>query len=279
MRTLACIALVGIWLGTTPLLAQEEAAKQSQEQLARDRAEADTQTVYPPLRMQIVEPPEETEARNRREQEAADRERNDLEAQQVMATKTKELSLIGWAQIVISLLGFGALFYTLALTRRTARSAEAANAISADTAKRQLRAYVSMHANTVARRTNDVIGVVELINSGQTPAEILGYSCRVNIDSPWAQTAPELGQFREHRLLMGAGITNRFAAEQGVPWDTTRDLELSTCAISIRLFGYVRYKDVFGDEHSTYFAHMICGNGATPDAPLNIDRHGRNDGD
>ena len=240
---------------------------------------ADNRSDDAALRIRIVEPPEEAKARERREAVSAQNEKEDLEAQKGMAVSAAYAMYFTGLQLILSIGGFAGLFYTLYLTRAATRVAEESNEINRATAKRQMRAYLSMRANTLVRRTGDVTGLVEMINSGQTPAELLGYSCRVISDKAWPQDAPEFGHFREHRMSIGPGITNRFSVQEHLPWSAQRDQELATCGISLRLYGYVRYLDIFGDEHTTYFSHIICGEGQIVDAPMNIDKYGRNDAD
>lgn len=183
-RALVAAALAGsICCLSVPLLAQDQQTDPTNSELQANAAPTDPSFEYPPFRVRIVEPPEETEARERREQESNERERRDMDAQELVARKTEELTYVAWVQLVLSAIGFGALFYTLYLTRRATQSAEAANAISADTAKRQLRAYLSVTiARFVSGTTGEMIGAVQIDNTGQTPGEILECSCIAQFD-------------------------------------------------------------------------------------------------
>ncbi len=136
----------------------------------------------PPLTVQQLRPP--PPACDERCQAAEEREKDDLIAQRSMASSAEDLVGLTLGQILLGIAGVGLLFYTLHLTRqanraaiRAAKAAEDAVEATTDTAKQQLRAYIS--SGRILWRTYETgepkqvtgYGVaIEWKNNGATPA-------------------------------------------------------------------------------------------------------------
>lgn len=99
--------------------------------------------------------------------------RLDLDAQQSMARSTKQLVDLTRIQMLLGLVGAIGLGGSLFYAHKTAGHARRAVEVATDTAKRQLRAYVSVSEATpvgVAVGQRPLVRVV-LKNTGQTPAD------------------------------------------------------------------------------------------------------------
>lgn len=105
-------------------------------------------------------------------QEAEQREKDDLKAQEAMASSAEDLVVITWWQFGAGGAGITLLIYTLYLTRNATNAAIEANRIARESAERQLRAYVFVKNSRRTRRKDTDPWVIEahIKNFGQTPA-------------------------------------------------------------------------------------------------------------
>ena len=129
---------------------------QAQEQANPGESAAPAQEQPPPplpvpLPVQIIEDDESANARQRREAEAAQREKDDLLAQQGMNAATQAMNDVTQRMALYSListtlvaLGTGLLFWTLQLTRDANRSAREAVKVTSIIGEKQVQAYVSV---------------------------------------------------------------------------------------------------------------------------------------
>lgn len=99
-----------------------------------------------------------------------------LDAQISMAKSAKNMVWPSWSQVVLSLAGFCALFFTLILTAKTAKSAEKTVAVMRETSEIQNRAYVLTDQVNLTRVYDESGDKFQLIvefdfkNTGHTPA-------------------------------------------------------------------------------------------------------------
>ncbi|MGD2133379.1 MAG: hypothetical protein PVI23_11340 [Maricaulaceae bacterium] len=122
--------------------------------------------------VEIIEEPEAAETRERREQEAADREQADLLAQQGMDAATKRMAKYAFWQTMLIGIGTAALLYTLFLTRQANRAAWDAVRVAEEVGKRQTRAYVGGHSAALESAPGGGLYChFDICNFGQSPAE------------------------------------------------------------------------------------------------------------
>jgi len=145
---LSLIAVVG-WLIANPALSQQAEQQEPQSQGEGSAEQSNPTPFSVPVR--ILENPEQAEADKRSQQEASQREIEDLTAQQGMAKGTQDIVWLSKLQLALAFAGTLALLYTIALNRRATNAAVTANtntltAINQeqDNAQRQLRAYLSV---------------------------------------------------------------------------------------------------------------------------------------
>lgn len=133
-----------------------------------------------PLPVKIIEDDETAIARKASENETAQREKDDLVAQQGMhaATQamneaTQSMKQASWVSAGLVLLGTGLLIWTLHLTRKANEAAQEAVKVTRDIGRAQVRAYVNIGAvgieNLAVGETPKVR--LDIRNSGNSPAK------------------------------------------------------------------------------------------------------------
>ena len=139
-----------------------------------------TQQLPIPLPIQIIEDDEAASARKTSENEAAQREKDDLIAQQGMHTATQAMNeatqsmrLASWVSAGLVLLGTGLLVWTLKLTRSANKAAQEAVSVTREIGEKQTRAYIAIDDAAVVHVKDGSRPsiTVRFINSGQTPAK------------------------------------------------------------------------------------------------------------
>lgn len=191
-----------------------------QESDPGDAAAADEQqqanTLPPEISVRIIEDGEAAEARQRREEEAQERQIEDLIAQQRMAEVTEAMneatqrmaSYAYWSTIIIAI-GTALLVWTLMLTRHANISAREAVDETRKIGKAQLRAYVC-NTSTDVDIVNNIEGEMAYVfsrvftNLGQTPADDCRFavSWNVEIDGEFP-TGDGLGEGRSDEKAPG----------------------------------------------------------------------------
>lgn len=167
-------------------------AQQLPDQPIEQQTEGDRQqqgqesAALPGFPVRILEEPEQSESAKREQGEAAQREIDDLVAQQLAAKAADRSYKVGIAQTILAFFGTGALIYSLHLNRRATKAAEtgvlaARRAIEQEqaNAQRQMRAYITYSSLVVTSRpySSDANSLIagydfsfQLKNSGITPA-------------------------------------------------------------------------------------------------------------
>ncbi|WP_294312809.1 hypothetical protein [uncultured Sphingomonas sp.] len=153
----------------------------------------------------------------------------------------------------------------LAIAERNADAAAAQVAVAQDTAKRQLRAYISVEPGGVNEPVEGRCRLpIHIHNSGITPAHgVMVFSRFAIVDSPM-DFDPATA---EHGALIGG--TNDATFGPGVErWvyvyldeDFIRpyEAEIRDKKKALTHFGYINYSDAFGDTHETRFAFYHWG--------------------
>jgi hypothetical protein len=116
-----------------------------------------------------------------------------------------------------------------------------------DSEHRQLRAYVSIDRAAVTLNGRTLTAIVDLKNSGQTPAYELKTLSRLETDAagnPFSPLPLENAQF--HRALIGPGVTISPTATLEIPAGNTAIIpELQDGRAVIYLIGRTEYRDAF----------------------------------
>lgn len=215
--------------------------------------------------VRIVEDPIAAESRERRESEAAQREKDDLVAQQGMnaATQamneaTQSMNRAAWWSFGAIAIGTMLLIWTLFLTRQANRAAQAAVDATREIGEAQVRAYVSFEFDDlrcddagVGRDGDPRVKIVlrgRLVNSGQSPAIQTSTSFFIGIS----------GHQHEHKItgdeFFDAGQRATFIQSGGgVHQELSRTMSGSIDLIaSGKKFPYfiiaIEYTDVFGER-------------------------------
>lgn len=176
--------------------------------------------------------------------------------------------VIGWPIGITVWALFSTLMAIADQTRHTARAAKSTEdsvAISRETAKRQLRAYIEVivgDAMWQEREKGYRFGALPIIrNSGQTPAYKLRFVAKAGIlpsdltkDYFLSEVGDEVGETMlgiNQPMTMHAKVDD-FVHDGDV--QSTKDGEREKCLYT---WGMIRYVDCFGDEHFTRFCHRL----------------------
>lgn len=144
-------------------------------------------------------------------------------------------------------------------SERAADSAEQSVAIAADSAQRQLRAYVSNVA-TAARgfgRNFHFEATVTITNSGQTPAHDVTIKLAIVVATePFADFEINvIGPLSKSHLAAGAQLTPFHRLEDRL--DEANYQAILAGTKTLYLFGEVDYLDVFNKPHKTRFRFFL----------------------
>lgn len=245
---------------------QPQRAGQTEKGASRPTVGQSSTTVAPAA-TKAVEPAEPTEY-VRPCNPGQDRRGSDLCAQWKAADGTVESAVWAKWQTILSGLGLIGLFYSLHLTRKAVGEAKDATAVAdaalkaqEEHAKRQLRAYVAVEAETlnslqVGQRPAYLIIVR---NSGQTPARNVRLYVRHKITSRGSELGLEIEPYDVPAFVIGAASEVIRQREKKLPL-TLEQLRLITTGKCVQICkGVVLYEDVFGDEQMTRFSVQFEG--------------------
>jgi hypothetical protein len=136
------------------------------------------------------------------------------------------------------------------------------NRIARDTAKRQLRAYLSVIPKGITEGPNDTSGtvVISLKNNGQTPA----YDIRIAIatvitDFPIGDDLPNVPSEIMHSdgVIGGGSKTHFYRHFDSVDMQYLERVRDEEAAFLVH--GTVWYRDIFNEERKTHFCHHYRG--------------------
>lgn len=248
-----------------PVLGQAQEDGQTANQPA-EQAEAEIEPPAFPVR--ITETEAEREARKRIQNEAAERERADLVAQEGMNTATQRMaddaSLQTWFVGFGTLLVFGTLLLMIQANRAAIQAASAAQdsvTLMEEMSKRQLRAYVCVSNVRIENFKVFEIPTItfEVRNHGPTPAmdvEVIWRAERVYGD-PHRCKLSFNGMTWGSKFPLGAGHYVR----PSNPVENVLSMEFQDSFIvgegTYLVFGYIRYKDIFGVQRRTIFRNFL----------------------
>ena len=196
--------------------------------------------------------------------------RQDLYAQQDMARWAFWMLAVTIATLGVTATGVWLVKRTLEATLeavedtgKATKAMEAQNAIAKDTAERQLRAYISVESLVVENVEVGVVpnGVVNIINSGQTPAERLSLAAYLGY-AYVANPEPIFEIIDTNPLTCTVGPQRPYTAYPDAPavWTEAHAAEFAAGTFGIYIFGEVQYFDVFGKERFTRFRALFDKN-------------------
>lgn len=256
------IAAIALGLALScPGHAQEQA---QDEQGAGTQQQSLAHLLPAPIPVDIVEDQATAEARERREEEAAQREKDDLIAQQGMNEATQAMNdatqrMADFAYIQTWLVGTGTalLFATLFLTWQANRAAQAAVAVTRYIGKVQSEAYLTVanfsvgggleeHIYRQTVETGSVVISVSFLNRGLSPALLQSATVAVEIARDGAVLyEDDLSTVMEHRIVEAGG--NGFVSAR-VPYRFLVEEDFTEMhGASMRVQVSVDYKTRFGD--------------------------------
>lgn len=140
-----------------------------------------------------------------------------------------------------------------------------ANEIARDTAKRQLRAYLSIAGNDDCEVVvgAPVAANLTIKNDGQTPAHDVVVTVQVSRKAhpinP-ASFAVEPNEVADSKLMIAAGQSVYSYTELNATTQAEHDA-FAADAISYFTYGLITYRDIFDDEHATKFRLALQKNG------------------
>lgn len=217
--------------------------------------------------VEIIEDETETDARQRREQRAEQREIEDLIAQQGMDNATQRMADISEHQTLLILVGTVLLFATLLLTLqanraavRAAKAAEGTVEVTRDIARRQLRAYVGTELTVLKDLAAGKCPEMRIIikNFGQTPAYDIASWSEMEIMKPsearFVLTKSKPGG---KKVLNPSSTYSNYARKDEPLTDAEFEIIQSDTA-RLYWFGELTYRDAFDELHTTTFRYE-CG--------------------
>lgn len=173
------IAAIGLAVPSSAGSQSPESAVGEQSDSHRDGASSQREPLGFSLPVRILEEPGEAENAERQQHESAQREIEDLIAQQSMARSTEEIVLWTQLQFAIAFLGTGALLYSLYLNRKATLAAVEAASLAREAISVE-RAWVTYLQHSLIDVTDSVVGEIFIRegilislhwqNSGRTPA-------------------------------------------------------------------------------------------------------------
>lgn len=260
----ALIAIVG-WLIASPVLSQESEQQQPQSQGEGSAEQRNPAPFSVPVR--ILENPEQSEADKRSQQEASQREIEDLAAQQGMAKGTQDIVWLNKLQLALAFAGTLALLYSIALNRRATNAAVQGNANTLQAidqeqknAQRQLRAYLYVSAIALGYSAPAKLQIqMTYKNFGQTPAKSVRIRHVAGVGSI-VEEKMTFGGLEKQKLLNssdippGHEIAINYTFDMDIPDALIKQIEDKKLAIYF--WGTADYVDAFGSPQSLIFRRV-----------------------
>ncbi|MEC5325151.1 hypothetical protein [Aurantimonas sp. A3-2-R12] len=255
-----CAAIaVGLSVGITALGQAQEKADRSNGQAEDSQHAADKASFSIPIN--VIQNKAEAEAAQRREKEAAEREKADLLAQQGMDASTRAMNeatqdMRDYALYSTLLVGVGTtlLFVTLSLTWQANRAAQSAVAVTREIGEAQTRSYLTCTSGRL--RKSAVKGCMaikveaRLQNGGQSPAFGIRISGQVSING--TAIHPPFNVFA-HSSIVDAGKERTAESQDWIFRDIKGFGPSLPKGSRYGVMGTIHWRDVFGRGHETEF--------------------------
>ncbi|HET6940575.1 MAG TPA: hypothetical protein VFH89_00285 [Sphingomicrobium sp.] len=206
--------------------------------------------------------------------EADQYEQRDLIAQETTAGIAFWVALIAFFQLIATVIGLSFIKRTLDATwkavddtSKATKAIERQNEITEDTAKRQLRAYVTTEDHDIVGffRGGPTTLRTKIYNRGQTPAyDVMIWSIVCGtLDDPDTYKVKQRKKedFKQSRSMLGPGqwILHENACQ--APLDGDAYVGIVAGKLKLIFAGVVTYRDAFGKRHFTIFRQFYTGEG------------------
>jgi len=248
---------------------------QSQEKTQGKQGDAATQQkpaqkLPIPLPVKIISDKSTTEARERREAETSQREKDDLVAQQGMNAATQAMNkatqdMAFYSKLSTIFVGIGTvlLIWTLWLTWGANKAAVGAVDATREVGQAQLRAYLRAEVTSGTIEINKpVIFNVAIENYGATPANNVSVaSCLVvrNKDWSWDDESTPSGKAPNHTIHPRDKYWSILDIENNPPLGEKHYEAIKSGVMCIFGLADISYVDVFGTFRKTVFCIEFSG--------------------
>lgn len=262
-RSWMFFVVIGLAFSATLLEAQEQAQSPDGGENIQQQS---SQTLPIPIPVQIIEDDESAEAREAREQQASNREQDDLIAQNRMADAadamneaTQSMKNAAWWTFGAVTLGTALLVWTLLLTRQANAAAREAVTVTREIGRTQTRAYCGIDTITAVPVSHTEFKAGKLLhaeviikNFGQTP----GHKCsgRASLVT-YSQSQGMLRKIDRMPIRsiapLNPGANFTFWVLLSIPNDSNPPDE------RIVITGYWKYFDCFGCRRTSHFRYYF----------------------
>lgn len=264
-RAWVFIATLGIAFASVANAQGSEEQPIDQNTEGQGQQPSEAKPTPPGFPIRILEEPEQSEGAKREQQEASQREIDDLQAQNLAAESAQGAYRVGIAQTALAFFGTLALIYSLYLNRRATNAAVDAVKVSERTGVAQVRAYVGFGTSEIRFTGGPITTDIIFKNFGQSAAR----NTKICVRWYYGHEFCEAFEAREeHYQWVGAlapgqqsiaaidtARSDDAAVEGAKVIDSSGVLQGH---IKFWVFGEVRYKDDFGASHRTTFRVQLA---------------------
>lgn len=152
-------------------------------------------------------------------------------------------------------------FSSVREARKATEVAQRALAVTEDTAKKQLRAYLVFDGGEIPETSPQgmLYAVMKLKNCGQTPAFIthVGHAC-IASQSIFSRDLDAL-ELKPYTSVVGGGNTVQFHAANTLILLPNLKQEVAAGRMQVAVRIAIRYSDIYGEEQSAQFTRTIEG--------------------
>lgn len=246
---LACLSGEALAQDTVPSSTNSPSKEDASDGKAQDKQPGSDEFSLP---IRIIGDPGKAESADRRADESAKREQDDLAAQQSMAESTEQIVIISWFQFYLAAGGAAALIISLGLAIN-------ANSIARRVGKAQVRAYLSLK-EIECRVRNDGFHVRFITpNKGQSPA--LDVTVDIAFKVELKSSGRQVSKMKHSRLAVpdiasgDDGISQWFIFSADFIEIARMVIDSSTGCVAIGE-GVLWYKDVFNKRWEIPFCRF-----------------------
>jgi hypothetical protein len=198
--------------------------------------------------------------------EACQRNKEDLRAQQDMADAAWRMVLLGLCSLALTVVGVFLVWRTLVHTRAAAIAAREAVVVTREIGEAQIRTYIYAEPDVpILLPKRRVVVDFTIRNGGQTPAYRVRHLSWVGfLDHPLADNqgdlvAPEQGQrIPESVLPPGTKLVGQTGSDEALTGDEYNAIKQGEGGRALYLAVIVSYEDVFGIEWDAKFCFYVA---------------------
>jgi hypothetical protein len=267
---LAPIVLGIVVLGFVSGVQAQVGQNDEQRQTSPEENPADSSSFAIPI--EIIEDQAEADARQRREQEADQRQIDDLLAQQGMDQATQRMTDLAEKQTWLIGIGTLLLFVTLYFAYQANRAAFAAVKVTKDIGERQVRAYVHPDGFTLTHTDDEFLPCVTMHykNFGQSPARRIVKDIKVSFVFIGRAQVKE-SEFKADETGLDLGPGQRKSTSAVFRFYTGLREAIVKEMVTLHVHGTIRYFDVFDEKRETHFhVSLFIEDGKLPNTSKNF---------